>query len=69
MEKSFLYVKNVNNSVIYMIAYRNTKKIEKMINKLLKKGHLKKNLDTGKYEIDEKGIRKCKKKGLKVGFT
>jgi len=52
-----------------MIAYRNTKKIEKMINKLLKKGHLKKNLDTGKYEIDEKGIRKCKKKGLKVGFT
>ena len=36
---------------------------------LIKKGHLRKNLNSGEYELTKKGIRKCKKIGLNIGFV
>lgn len=51
-----------------MFAYRNTEDIRKKIDMLIKKGHLRKNLNSGEYELTKKGIKKCKKIGLKIGF-
>ena len=51
-----------------MFAYRNTEDIRKKIDMLIKKGHFRKNLNSGEYELTKKGIKKCKKIGLKIGF-
>lgn len=52
--------------IIHMFAYRNTEKVRKTIDKLYRKGHLRKNPDTGEFELTKKGVKICKKKGVRI---
>ena len=52
-----------------MFAYRNTEDVRKIVDKLIKKGQLRKNLVDGEYELTQKGLKKCKKKGLRIEYV